>query len=556
MRRLLSITAVCLALMCLGTTGGSPMAAGSCQTAVDGDPNGDGRVDVADVNLLCNVILEFDTLTDSASFAAADVVADGNIDVDDVNALISLILAQKPPTPPDSTVDTLPHMGWLIEPPAHILEQMMLDGSRNRTYLANGRLLVWNVTPGDSLRLTIEHDNSIPVWMRSYAFYPSADTATWTQANALAYGANIKTIAGRDSSHLTVPEGAQVLVCSGYWNDKGRIGDGATAASTPYTAFQLERWADTTGIAPRTQLRVLAVGNSFTCDELSYLPYVIQSMAPEVDLHLRLLKRPNADLSSWVEHPDSMCLDGNDNLYYDWQPFPGRWTTPVVGTLREQVTADAWDLVVVHQASSLPYWRRTLRPLQAMTTWLRDSMDYNGRIGWLMTHAYSDSNVMESLYFPELNTSDEMWALNQELADSVMHSGLVDLLLPTGTAVQNARHTRLDNFTLNHLCAGRWDRGQRGDIHLQEGIGPFVAACAAAGALLELSPINARVELSSSWRIPNANPSFSNVANNPTLEAIENYLGGLGMDPDSQALGAWCAEQAWQHPFELIQEEP
>lgn len=538
---------ICLALLCLGMPGGRHMAADPVQPAAEGDLNNDGSVDVNDMNLLINVMLDFAELSDSASFATADLVSDGAIDVADLNALISIILAHGNPTPPE------PHMGWLIEPPARIIDQTIIDVNRKRKDNATGRVLVWDVTPGDSLRLTIEHDNSLSVWMRTYVFFPSADTATWKPDNALAYGESIKAINGRVSTDITVPEGAQVLVCSGYWNDKGRIGDGATAATTPYTAYQLERWADTTGIAPRIQLRVLAVGNSFTCDELSYLPYVMQSIAPNVDLHLRLLKRSNADLLSWVQNPDSVRVGDYDNAYYDWQPFPGRWTTPEVGTLREQVEADSWDVVVMQQASSLPYWNRTKQPLRALTKWLRDSMDYHGRIGWLLTHAYSDSNVLESMFFPDLYTSDEMWTLNQIMADSVMHSGMVDVLLASGTAVQNARHTRLDNFTLNHLCAGRWDRGQKGDIHLQEGIGPFVAACAAAAALLNQTPIDARVELSSTWRIPNANPSHSLAANNPTLDVIDKYLGGLGMDPESQALGAWCAEQAWLHPFELIQ---
>ncbi len=62
----------------------------STPTGLVGDLNGDGAVDVEDVNLLINVILELqsaDTLSGNA-----DITGDGSTDIEDVNALINLIL--------------------------------------------------------------------------------------------------------------------------------------------------------------------------------------------------------------------------------------------------------------------------------------------------------------------------------------------------------------------------------------------------------------------------------------------------------------------------------
>lgn len=61
------------------------------QVDVPGDLNGDGKVDVSDVNICINIILE--TIQDEAVKALADVTGDGNVDVSDVNALINTILA-------------------------------------------------------------------------------------------------------------------------------------------------------------------------------------------------------------------------------------------------------------------------------------------------------------------------------------------------------------------------------------------------------------------------------------------------------------------------------
>ena len=62
----------------------------STPTGIAGDLNGDGNIDIEDVNLLINVILELqspDTLSGNA-----DITGDGNVDIEDVNALINLIL--------------------------------------------------------------------------------------------------------------------------------------------------------------------------------------------------------------------------------------------------------------------------------------------------------------------------------------------------------------------------------------------------------------------------------------------------------------------------------
>jgi len=56
---------------------------------VAGDVNGDGTVDVSDVNIVLNIMLGSATL---AEYPAADVNGDGAVDVSDVNAIINIML--------------------------------------------------------------------------------------------------------------------------------------------------------------------------------------------------------------------------------------------------------------------------------------------------------------------------------------------------------------------------------------------------------------------------------------------------------------------------------
>ena len=55
-----------------------------------GDVNGDGKVDVADVNAAINIILELKTQDDY--LGNADITGEGVVDVSDVNAIINIIL--------------------------------------------------------------------------------------------------------------------------------------------------------------------------------------------------------------------------------------------------------------------------------------------------------------------------------------------------------------------------------------------------------------------------------------------------------------------------------
>ena len=63
------------------------------QPSIPGDVNGDGEVNIADVNAVINVILSGGT-TDGDLFKAADVNGDGEVNISDVNTLIQLIISQ------------------------------------------------------------------------------------------------------------------------------------------------------------------------------------------------------------------------------------------------------------------------------------------------------------------------------------------------------------------------------------------------------------------------------------------------------------------------------
>ena len=155
-----------------------------------------------DLNIILNAMTRSVTLTGD-DFACVDLVADGVIDIDDVNALINIIIRQS--GSPEAKA-------WLKLEPT-IIAGKMISTSGAITAFGNGRLLVWPVQAGDTLRLSIDHDNSISVNMRSFMIYNSNDPTQWTTENALATGCNLKAVDGqRIYDPLVVPSGASVLV--------------------------------------------------------------------------------------------------------------------------------------------------------------------------------------------------------------------------------------------------------------------------------------------------------------------------------------------------------
>jgi hypothetical protein len=60
---------------------------------IPGDVNGDGEVNIADINTLIDIILNGGVGFDSDTMARADVNMDGEINVADINAVIAIVLS-------------------------------------------------------------------------------------------------------------------------------------------------------------------------------------------------------------------------------------------------------------------------------------------------------------------------------------------------------------------------------------------------------------------------------------------------------------------------------
>lgn len=202
-------------------------------------------------------------------------------------------------------------------------------------------------------------------------------------------------------------------------------------------------------------LRVFSVGNSFTSGPTAYIPELADSarIAPE-GWALYGVTAPSASLRYWW---DALSNDTPLECAYRY----GHHSMRAEGTLRE-LLAQPWDVITFQQVSSLsdkyssfaPDLDRLVRAARELCT------NPDVRIAWQQTWSYDDG-------FNKNKHCEPMYEAIAWASARLLTDGRVDFVIPTGTAIQNARHTSLN--TPHNLT--------RDGSHLGEGVGLYVAAC-------------------------------------------------------------------------------
>ena len=223
-----------------------------------------------------------------------------------------------------------------------------------------------------------------------------------------------------------------------------------------YPGFLLAQTDD----APRdTTLRVLSIGNSFSIDANLILPQVVvDAGVPRDNFVLYATIYAGASLEYW------------DNMYTTDTPLPyvhymggkllrledKEWT------LRTLLQSQPWDVVVIQQASALSTNHKSFQPyMNRMIEYIRqDCPNKHVRIGWQLTWSYPQTATSGPVY-------EEGWRKIAMIANQKFHDAGIDFIIPSGTAIQNARTTELGENS-NGIT--------RDGLHLSFGVGVYIAA--------------------------------------------------------------------------------
>lgn len=216
-------------------------------------------------------------------------------------------------------------------------------------------------------------------------------------------------------------------------------------------------------------LRILGVGNSFTDDGMMYLPFVLQAAGIK-NVVLGRLYIGGCTLERQVKEYES-----NSPSYVYTKSVGNNWTTiSKNATLLDGLLDEKWDILVVQQASGVSGLYESYQPwLDRLIEILRfNCRNAGATIAWQQTWAYStNSNHPEYPNYEQnqLAMYKDIMACNERL----MEETPIDVVIPTGTAIQNLRAAMQDarDFT-------------RDGYHLNYKMGRYTAACTWFQALI------------------------------------------------------------------------
>ena len=220
------------------------------------------------------------------------------------------------------------------------------------------------------------------------------------------------------------------------------------------------------GTTGKKTLKILSFGNSFSQDAHQWLPYI--SAGAGVDVVLGNLSIAGQSLQGQYEQ-----ITGNlkNYTYFKKNAIDGNVSNQILGDNNSYLDAlldEDWDIITLQQSSDLSGVTSSYQPYlnNIINTLRNDSTNPEVRFALHLTWAYSSDSVHGS--FPTYG-NNVMQMYNQITSSNMdaLISSDIDILIPTGTAIQNAR----TNSYLNDVGAELTRDGH----HLNYGIGRYIA---------------------------------------------------------------------------------
>ena len=240
-----------------------------------------------------------------------------------------------------------------------------------------------------------------------------------------------------------------------------------TLAATTFTAG--EKLYTCTGCTdsykapiPATKsLKILSIGNSFSQDAMEHLYTVCRAAGIETVL-LGNLYKGGCSLQTHLS-----CMTDNTEsytFYISSDEKGGMTTLDDTATAQFAITYADWDFITLQQASGQSGLPDSYSYLDGVIDYVNSLKNTDAKLVWHMTWAYQGNSTHSS--FPNYG-SNQMTMYNAIVSATeakILTRSDFDLVIPSGTAIQNLRTSHLgDNLT-------------RDGYHLSKGIGRYTAA--------------------------------------------------------------------------------
>jgi hypothetical protein len=193
----------------------------------------------------------------------------------------------------------------------------------------------------------------------------------------------------------------------------------------------------------KENLKILAVGNSFSQDSLRYVYDIAKDLGAQnvtlVNLYIGgcslALHKSNAE---------------NDLPNYDYEKnTDGVWRTDGKISIKTAVESDNWDVITLQQASGSSGMPDTYgADLNYLLEYICSIKPQKTVVAWNMTWAYAQNSTHAEFSKYHSNQTEMYGAITGTVREKVAPKENFELIIPAGTAVQNARSGFIgDNLT-------------------------------------------------------------------------------------------------------------
>ena len=189
-------------------------------------------------------------------------------------------------------------------------------------------------------------------------------------------------------------------------------------------------------------LKVLAIGNSFSVDAMEHLYAVAKAEGVE-EVVLGNLYIGGCTIATHASNAQS-----NAAKYRYYKNTDGQWTQTEGYTLLSGLQDEQWDLITLQQGSASSGQVETYSAsLDKLIAYVQDNCP-EAKLGWHMTWAYQSDSTHNA--FPNYGNNQQAMYLGiiNAVQVKIVTNDAFDVVLPVGTAIQNARTSYLgDNLT-------------------------------------------------------------------------------------------------------------
>ena len=192
----------------------------------------------------------------------------------------------------------------------------------------------------------------------------------------------------------------------------------------------------TEAIPATKEIKILAIGNSFSTDATEYLWNIMS------DGGVEKVTIGNLYIGGCTLATHSSNLRNQAASYKYYKNTAGEWKLTEGATIQAALAEEEWDIITVQQASGNSGVATTYAPLDYMLTELA-KLEPNAAIFWHMTWAYQQNSTHSDF---GIYSKDQVTMYNAILSavdTKIKPDNRISGVIPVGTAIQNLRNSYL-----------------------------------------------------------------------------------------------------------------